>query len=387
MIIRILSLILLSVNILFAQEKAGIAFQELSFQEALEVATREDKLIFIDAYAVWCGPCKKMDKDVFSIREVGDVYNQKFINLKIDMEKGEGIGLAQTYGVRAYPSFLFIDGNGEVAHREIGYQPAQQFIELANVASNPDTQMGNMSKKYNEGKRDPEFLIKYVDALMDVMDPRASEVISTYLKTQKDWNSDETRTLIMKSVESASDSEYNYIVENRKAFIKQFGEEQFEQKIYRSVVTAMMTEGDVSITRANEWFDKSYPENSEKLKLRFEMDYYRRNGDHKEFANAVLAFHKAYPITNAMELNSYAWSFYEHIDDKKLLKKGLKLAEESVSIWKQYENMDTLAALQFKLGKKKKAKKSALEAIALAEKMGIDPTDTKELLEKMGPKK
>ena len=49
-------------------------------------------MIFLDAYASWCGPCKMLQKNVFTKKAVGDFYNSKFINVKMDMEKGEGPG-------------------------------------------------------------------------------------------------------------------------------------------------------------------------------------------------------------------------------------------------------------------------------------------------------
>jgi uncharacterized protein YyaL (SSP411 family) len=58
-------------------------------------AKKENKLIFVDAYASWCGPCKLMVKNIFPLKTVGDYYNSHFINAKIDMEKGEGIELAK----------------------------------------------------------------------------------------------------------------------------------------------------------------------------------------------------------------------------------------------------------------------------------------------------
>jgi thioredoxin-related protein len=365
-----------------SQNTKGIAFQDIDFNTALAKAKEEKKLIFIDAYAVWCGPCKMMDKNVFPQVEVGNVYNKHFVSLKIDMEKGEGVTLAQKYGVRAYPSFLFIDADGEVAHRSLGYQTPEQFIALAEVAVDPERQLGSMGKKYDSGNREPEFLSNYITALRDVMDPRASTITAAYLETQKDWGTDNIRELLFQSIDRAEGSYYQYMVQHRGDFITQFGEEAFEEKVFITGMRHMMIMDDFNTAAAGRIFDIAYPEKSEKLQLQFKMDYHRREGDHKAFAETALKYHEAYPMTNSMQLNSIAWHFYEHIDDKKLLKKGVKLSEESVGIWKQYENLDTLAALYFKTGKKKKGIKTANEAIELAKKLGIDAQETQELIAK-----
>lgn len=106
----------------------GIKFLDISFEQALKKAKKEKKLIFVDAYAVWCGPCKWMEANTFSEKEVGDVFNEKFINLKIDMEKGEGPELARKYSVRAYPTLFLIDGDGKVIKRILGAQKKNQLL-------------------------------------------------------------------------------------------------------------------------------------------------------------------------------------------------------------------------------------------------------------------
>lgn len=109
-------------------EISGIQFETMSFEEALKKAKEENKLIFMDAYAVWCGPCKMLDRTTFRSDKVGDVFNKNFINLKVDMEKGEGPELAKRYQVRAYPTLLVINGEGKVVKRMLGALTEQQLL-------------------------------------------------------------------------------------------------------------------------------------------------------------------------------------------------------------------------------------------------------------------
>lgn len=116
-------------------QNAGINFEDdRTFEELLEQAKQEDKLIFVDAYAVWCGPCRMMDRSVFNQEEVGDFYNANFINLKLDVEKDEGPSLASRYRVRAMPTYLFIDGDGEVVHTAMGAMTPNRFLALGEAA-------------------------------------------------------------------------------------------------------------------------------------------------------------------------------------------------------------------------------------------------------------
>lgn len=98
----------------------GINFQDLSLKEALKKAEEEGKYVFLDAYAAWCGPCKWMEANTFRDKEVGKTFNDNFISVKIDMEKGEGPGIAQKYRVRAYPTMFILNSKGEVQKRILG---------------------------------------------------------------------------------------------------------------------------------------------------------------------------------------------------------------------------------------------------------------------------
>lgn len=117
-------------------EIIGIEFFEGSWQETLKKAREEDKLIFLDAYASWCGPCKAMQKNVFPTDKVGEYFNTHFISVKIDMEKGEGPALSAKYGLTAYPTLYFIDHKGKVVKSALGYHNVNKLLKLGETALN-----------------------------------------------------------------------------------------------------------------------------------------------------------------------------------------------------------------------------------------------------------
>ena len=132
--------LLLTVGIIFSFKSStvdftedtpnGIQFHKASWNEALDLAKKQNKLVFLDIYATWCRPCKKLKASTFSDVEVGTFYNQNFINVSLDGEKGEGLKLAQKYNVRGYPSLLFLDASGNIVARTTGYRNVGKFIEL-----------------------------------------------------------------------------------------------------------------------------------------------------------------------------------------------------------------------------------------------------------------
>lgn len=108
----------------------GIQFSEAAWKAQLEKAKSENKLVFLDAYTSWCGPCKMLQKNVFTQQAVGEFFNKEFINVKIDMEKGEGPELALQYPLEGYPTLLFIDGDGKVVKKVLGYQSPEQLLAI-----------------------------------------------------------------------------------------------------------------------------------------------------------------------------------------------------------------------------------------------------------------
>jgi thiol-disulfide isomerase/thioredoxin len=106
-----------------------VKFEKTAWKVAHTKAINEEKLLFVDAYAVWCGPCKWMDKNVFVDQSVGDYFNANFVNLKLDMETADGGTFNSKFPVRAYPTFLFIDSKGTIIHKVEGSLGGAELIE------------------------------------------------------------------------------------------------------------------------------------------------------------------------------------------------------------------------------------------------------------------
>lgn len=156
---------------LIAQENAaGISFQQGGFQDMLDKAKAENKLIFMDVYTTWCGPCKMLDRNTFSDAQVGGKFNASFVNYKLDAEKGEGISVASRYAVRAYPNMLFINGQGEVVHRVVGYRPPEELLKEAEVAAQimeTKKPLSWFESNYAAQKADKAFMKSYIVKLKE----------------------------------------------------------------------------------------------------------------------------------------------------------------------------------------------------------------------------
>ena len=114
----------------------GIKFFEGTFDEALVKAKQENKLVFVDFFATWCGPCKEMADKVFTNEEVGKYMNEKFVCMQINVETaGWQKETAEKYNVSAMPTLIFFKPDASVLSRLIGAREKDDFLNSAKVAT------------------------------------------------------------------------------------------------------------------------------------------------------------------------------------------------------------------------------------------------------------
>ncbi len=121
----------------------GIKFRAGSFERILEKAKEENKPIFLDFYTSWCMPCKWLEEDVFSHRNVYEYYNDNIISLKIDAEKGEGPDLALKYNVVGYPTLVYLDRNGNVLDSHAGMTTISNVVVMGERAVQENSLSGD----------------------------------------------------------------------------------------------------------------------------------------------------------------------------------------------------------------------------------------------------
>ena len=233
--ILILFIAMLFSNMAFTQ---GIKFDQGTFAEALAKAKAENKKVFMDCYTSWCGPCKKMAKNIFPLPQVGEYFNQHFISIKMDMEKGEGIELASKYNVKNFPTLLFMDTDGNVLHKRVGSTDASGLINTAKITFDPNKQIDNMHKRYESGERNVEFLSDYVKILYDVNQRnKIKPVGEAFLKNTPAMDIGNAHAFTVLSYSKAlkfNTPAYQYIINNKEKMISSGG---VKKSIYERVVS------------------------------------------------------------------------------------------------------------------------------------------------------
>lgn len=174
--------LMISSTSIFGFAESGINFKNISLEEAKEIAANSNKLIFIDAYADWCGPCKWMEANTFTDQQVGQFFNENIISLQIDMESEIGMEFDLEYIVDVYPTLLIIDSEGEVVKRYTGAMDASEFLKFGQLAIDPgSSQVKKLEEEINYSDYNPETIIKYITACTEENEEPKTEIVEMYL--------------------------------------------------------------------------------------------------------------------------------------------------------------------------------------------------------------
>jgi thiol-disulfide isomerase/thioredoxin len=379
-----LALVFLVSSAAASAQNREISFEHSDWSSILEKAKKENKLVYLDAYTSWCGPCKWMAKNVFTNDTVADFYNSNFVNAKIDMEKGEGVAIAKRYGIRAYPTMLFIDGSGNVIHRTCGSALAADFIQTGKDANNPATQLSGFTKKFKEGNADSEFAASYF-TMLDNACQSFDEEFDGYFLSQKpeNYTSKGSWSLIRQYARTPDSKAFQYLENHKADFSKVYTADSVDLKIdavYSAKFYRVKEKKQLELLKEN--YKKAGSKNSERVLLAADVSYYKNTADWKKFGTAAITYLEKVQLT-PVEINDIAWAFYEHVENKDLLSSVSTHAKKNAEATNSWAIKDTYASLLYKLGRKSEAKAAAEKAIESAKKEGEDYKSTQDLLDKI----
>lgn len=176
-----------------AQEQAtgkGIQFVEnISWDLIKALAKKENKYIFVDCFATWCLPCKKMEKEIFALNMIGEDMNDRFISVRLQMDTTKKDGevvkawyptahdFLTRYNLVGYPTFLFFDPNGSIVHKGLGSYKADEFIELLQTARNPNKQFYSLLNNWRRGVIDKENMYSLVQTAKNLEETNLAEKV------------------------------------------------------------------------------------------------------------------------------------------------------------------------------------------------------------------
>lgn len=326
-------LTLVSAATLLAQ---GIEFNHDSWSEIKAQAKKENKLIFLDFYTVWCAPCKKMAKEVFPLPEAGDFYNKHFINVKVDAEKGEGIVLAKEYRPSGYPTLVFTDADGKQLYRTTGAENARELIKHAEVALNPQKDYDLLKEKYAKNELGKDDLYRFmVIAKAKDQNNEVNDIFDRYFGLIHHGNSKEIFAMMEDYLTSSGASSFRYLLIYRNNFYRTAGRKQVDdyiKKILKQEFSSKFFRYDSKESAENYFAAKAVLESkanlTEKEKLQLDVSYYQQAHDENNFIKSADLLVKKYAYKDDEEISMILGAAYlvKSRDHLLMLKKWAEMA-------------------------------------------------------------
>ncbi|QQT28116.1 thioredoxin family protein [Sphingobacterium spiritivorum] len=385
---KLIILFLLAPLLSFAQG-SGIKFEHgLSWNQIKEKAKKENKHIFVDCFTTWCGPCKYMANTVFPQPKVGEFFNSNFINAKIQMDQtkddsedikawyAEASRFEKDYNVRAYPTFLIFDPNGNLVHRIVGGGEADQFITRAKEGLDPATQYHTLLSKFDAKPDDIEIARKLAVAAENAYDQetlkRTQAVIINALPEQELFQKENVQLLLTSATSSDSRS-YQLIKNNIDKIDATLG----KGSANNAMATVLMSEfvlplvkndQNINLDDVQQQLSKSHPEvDMTSMFVRFKPQFYFSKKDWPAFKDAVNAYINTSKVA-PNQLNSFAWTIFENCEDKACIESALAWSKKSLEEGNEdAAYLDTYANLLYKKGNKSEAITTQEKAIAAAD--------------------
>ncbi|MTB50505.1 thioredoxin family protein [Lewinella sp. W8] len=306
----------------------GIEFFQGSWEEALARAAAEEKLIFVDAYASWCGPCKAMAANVFPKKEVGDFFNANFINVKFDMEKEESVEFRKKHRAAAFPTLFFINGGNDVVHKTVGGKQVAALLKEANMALGKMDDLPALAARWEEGERSSNFVFTYVRAMVRQREPHL-RVANDFLRSQSGPRDEATLRLIHVAATAADSRIFDLLVQERDRITELVGEEAFNSTVKRAVATtkdkALEYKDEGLLGTAVEKLALVNPEAAKNLELAGTLQLAALGNDVKALQKAAKNYTKKVATTPERQLLFYRTIMASrHANDEKLLPMALE---------------------------------------------------------------
>lgn len=219
-------------------QNSGIQFeQDTAWKHVLKKARKVDKLVFVDCYTSWCGPCKILSQKVFTNDTVGTFFNEHFINSKFDMEKDScGVMLRKKYQISAFPTLLFIDPKTEeVVHKVVGACDVKLMVEEGEQAINPQENLRALRGRFATGDRSLDFLKGYLFTAMYAREKEDQEqAMKAFVEILpiKDWKEQMNWHMICNAPLEPLSAPVKHVMDSLDYAYKIVGKEKVDEMLY-----------------------------------------------------------------------------------------------------------------------------------------------------------
>ena len=148
-------------------------------QEAQKKASDQMLMVFVDVYATWCGPCKLMDKEVYTDPSVTEYMNANFVSVRMDGETDYGRKYAAEQKLEGYPSMFIFSDDGEPISKVVGFTPAEKLVtSLKGTVENYRT-VKEYKTKYERGTLETEDFATYISMAREMGNQEEAEKLAS----------------------------------------------------------------------------------------------------------------------------------------------------------------------------------------------------------------
>ena len=352
-------------------EKLTIVHED--WAEAQKIAKESKKLIIIDFYTTWCGPCKMFSANLAKNEELQELLSENFIMLKYDAEKDKEFNLSKKFHVRSYPTFVIVSPEVQYLDRITGgalesSESIDRFINFTNDAVELKGG-GNYPKGYNNSLKNeyPTFYTKS----MNREEKFNRESVKRYWADPRDYISEVNFAVL--SAFGGSDKANKFYLENKEEYVKKFGKTAADQILQRMVSrkfsAAIKAKDEKQFEAAKEFAIKHIGAEDANLDY-MEYSFAMATKDCTRMEKVVDGFMKKSEMA-AMGINSVCWQIYESdCTNKAFLNKTTKWMQSAKPLTQDYAFLDTYACLLYKSKKYADAKTYMQKAIAKAKASG-----------------
>jgi thioredoxin-related protein len=356
-----------------------------------KMSQSQNKIIFVDCQAVWCKPCKEMERNVFTNDTISRFYNEHFVNVSIDMDSAAGKIIDKKYNVRALPTFLFLDEKGNLLHQGYAYKNVSAFLELGREALDTNKQFATLKKRFWNGYRDTAFLKKLSYLASEASDNQLTlKVAAAYLNTQKDWLTPSLMEFILYFTKSVDFEGFAFILANQDTFKRKFGTTSVG-RLEETIIPYDLSRRFLKVYQHSGAKDslRTYLKGSlsermtEKIMAKTALYQLQAARQDSLLLLAVLDYMKTFGTEDPHTLNNFAWTVYEQAEQPEILQLGVQWVLKAIRVNDYSHFNDTAANLFFKLKDKSKAKFYAERTLDIGKRNGENVSDIQALLLKI----
>ncbi|HZV70346.1 MAG TPA: DUF255 domain-containing protein [Saprospiraceae bacterium] len=311
----------------------GIEFFHGTWEEALLKAKTEDKLIFVDAFTTWCGPCKNMAANTFPDPAVGELFNKNFISMKIDMEKEMGLEFKKKYDVTAYPSLFWIDYDGVQVLKSVGGRNPADLIKSAESVLEKYDKSSKFEAAYTAGDRSFQLVYDYVVALNKAKRPSV-KIANDYISEQKDLTSPENLRFILEAASQVDCQCFELLEKYKSQISKEISDDVVLEKIRsacaNTVQRAIEYESPELIALAADAMKRNIPSEAEMFHIKSDIQFALALHDMSNIGEMVNNYVKKYIKNDPASLHQLALDLNKYAADQKVcLDLAISLAEKA----------------------------------------------------------